>query len=152
SKLLAPNNRDKLRLMLGDDAANELIGTLEQEKYLAEKVPVVLPNYNTGASGQTRAQRQLMFEAPQVNALSHWVPQLDLTNPLHVIPPALRPGTVAQDVATARAARIPPSLVPILLTPEPQVGDLVNAITGEGRRMNRVNSLVSRLAARPAQF
>jgi hypothetical protein len=150
-KLLSPNNQAKMRIMFGDQAADELIGTLRSEGEFADRLPAIVPNWNTGASGQTRAQRAQLF-APQENALSHWMPGLDLTNPLRVIPQALRPGTVAQDFATARAGRIPPSLVPILLTPQAQVPDVANAILQEGRRLASVNRAVSQYVARPGQF
>ncbi|HLH92064.1 MAG TPA: hypothetical protein VKX28_26830 [Xanthobacteraceae bacterium] len=150
-KLLSPNNQAKMRIMFGDQKADELIGTLQQEKDFADRLPAVIPNWNTGASAQTRAERMQMF-APPTNALSSWTPGLDLTNPLHVVPSALRPGTVAQDFAMARAGRVPPSLVPILLTPQAQVPDVADAIMSEGNRLAKTSSLVRNYVARPAQF
>ena len=150
SKLLAPNNQAKLRIMLGPQA-DELIDTLKSEKDFSDRLPSIIPNYNTGASGQTRAERQKMF-APAENALASWVPELSLTNPLNLVPAAARPGAVAQDFASARAGSIPPSLVPILLASQQDVPSTAAAIMREGQRMTNVNRLASKLAGRPVHF
>lgn len=150
-KLLAPNNQDKMRLMLAGNpgAADDLIATLESERHLARNLPAVIPNMSTGASGQTRTERGRLF-APAPAA--SWLPDVDLTHPLNMIPASMRAGNVLQDFANARAARVAPALAPILLTPQPQIGDLVNALSQEGRRMANVNSLVSRYVATPMHF
>jgi len=151
SKLLAPNNQEKLRLMLSHQpgAADQLIDTLHSEKYLADKAPSIIPNMNTGASGQTRAERRAMFDVPASRA-ADWVPELDITHPLNLIPRPLHVGNVLEDIRGARAARVAPALAPIMLTPQgPKMDALINALRTEGIRQSAVNSTSRRYLANP---
>lgn len=84
--MLAPNNQEKIRLMMGNNAAaDELIGALKSEKHLSEKAMDVLGNNATGASNVSRAERKniLMPEAAK-----EW--GLDLQKPATYLPPSVR--------------------------------------------------------------
>jgi hypothetical protein len=135
SKLLAPNNQKKMRLMLGDQAAEELIGTLTQEKYLADRLPAVVPNMSTGASGQTRMERRNLFAPPQIPSVE-W----NLLSP-STYPGAhhLNPRNVMQSIINDRYARTAPALAKTMLTQQgPGMDDLIAALTSERARLDRV--------------
>lgn len=93
NKLLAENNQNKIRMMLGYGPGQRLIDTLNQEKYLADQAKYVMPKSGSPTAGRTQAANAL--EAPPI---PHWNPSL--TEPLSFIPPswidAIRPSTVLQ--------------------------------------------------------
>lgn len=141
NKLLATNNQKKLRLLLGDAQAEKLITTLQQEGHLAEKTSAILPNMNTGASGETRAQRRKMFDAPE---LPSWFDKLEVTKPATWIPPSLSPHNVLQSFANDRAARAAPALSPLMTTPSgPRMDHLISALTAERDRVAGVHSTMA---------
>ena len=93
NKFLAPNNQEKLRLLIGDKRAKALIDILEQQSFLSGHAKYVNPRAGSPAAPRTAAANAL--EAPP---LPHW--NRNLTQPLSFIPPswidALRPSTVLQ--------------------------------------------------------
>lgn len=129
NKLLAPNNQDKLRLMLGQGRAQDLIDSLNQETYLAGQAQYVRPQAGSATGGRTRAGNAL--DAPP---LPHWNP--NLAEPLSFIPPswidALRPSTVLQGSRDATYAGARQQLPSVLLGRGPTLDDLLADIRAEG--------------------
>lgn len=84
--MLAPNNQEKIRLMMGNKAAaDELIGALKSEKHLSEKAMDVLGNNATGASNVGRAERKNMLMPEPAKEYG-----LDLQKPATWLPPSIR--------------------------------------------------------------
>ncbi len=93
NKFLAPNNQAKLRLLIGDDRAQQLVDTLEQQQYLSGQAQYVNPR-----AGSPTAPRSAAIGALEAPQLREWSPKI--TEPLSLIPPswieALRPSTILQ--------------------------------------------------------
>lgn len=84
--MLAPNNQEKIRLMMGNKAtADELINSLRSEKHLSEKAMDVLGNNATGASNVGRAERKNMLMPEPAREYG-----LDLQKPATWLPPSVR--------------------------------------------------------------
>ena len=84
--MLAPNNQEKIRLMMGNPAqAEELINSLKSEKHLSEKAMDVLGNNATGASNVGRAERKNML---MPEPAKEW--GLDLQKPATWVPRSIR--------------------------------------------------------------
>lgn len=82
NQMLAPNNQEKIRLVMGDkNRADELIKTLQQEKHIGDKTQAVIGGSQT--SGNTGARENL--RAPTVEPWG-----FDLTKPATWLPPSLR--------------------------------------------------------------
>jgi hypothetical protein len=115
NRLLATNNQEKLRLLLGDQPANNLISTLRQQEFLGEQARYVNPRAGSPTAGRMQAAGAL--EAPP---MGHWDPSL--SRPLSWVPPAwvdaLRPSTVIQGGRNASYAGARQQIAPALLTPE----------------------------------
>jgi hypothetical protein len=128
NKFLAPNNQDKLRLILGDQRANDLIRTVEQQDYLAGQAKYVNPR-----AGSPSAPRTAAIEALEAPAGGKWNPSL--TQPLSFIPPkvidALRPSTILQGSREATYAGARQQIVPALLARGNALSDLIRAIREE---------------------
>jgi hypothetical protein len=129
NKFLAPNNQEKLRLMLGDAKAQTLIDTMQQQEYLSGQSRYVNPRAGSPTAPRTAAMNAL--EAP---AIPHWNPSL--TEPLSIIPPAwvdaLRPSTVLQGGRNASYAGARQQLAPLLTQREgPGLSSLLDAIRAE---------------------
>lgn len=149
NKLLAPNNQEKIRLMLihQPGAADELIHTLESEKYLSDRAPAILPNMSTGASGQTRADRRKMFEPPN---LPSWFENVNVTQPATWIPPGLRPHNVLQAYTNERAAQVAPALASVVTQGQgPRMDALINALRAEGNRQATITEAGRKYLANP---
>lgn len=144
NKLLAPNNQDKLKLLLGTADGEALIKSLRHEEYLGNQTANVLGNMQTGASGSMRSERKKMFEAPD---LPSWLEHLDLTKPGSWLPPSMTPHNVLQGIVNARAGQAAPALAPLMVTPQgPQLDAIVNALQAEAARVSNVNRLASPFA------
>lgn len=134
NKLLAPNNQEKIRLMLGDVAGRRLINDLESERVIANVTPAILPNYHTGASAVDRSRRGQLLQPP---TLPEW--DLDLTRPFSWIPPSFKPHNVLQAMISQRAGEVPPRLAPLMVTSEgPQMDALIASLMAERDRVARV--------------
>lgn len=141
--MLAPNNREKIKLML-PRSGDRLINTLEQEGFLAGQQSNVIGNIQTGASGAMRSER--------VNALKpqpsqQWNPSL--TEPLSLIPPhireSFRPTTILDAIKNQNAARANNDLANLItLRPGPRMNDLVQALQGETARRNAIAAQAAR--------
>jgi hypothetical protein len=121
TQLLTPNNQAKMRMMLGDPQANGLINTLQQERYLAEQYPRVVPTPTTGASAESRRAGRELFQPRQVEG---WDP--NLMQPRTWLPPGWGPGDVFQALAAQRARPTAPALAQsVLARPGPAMTDLI---------------------------
>lgn len=146
NKLLAENNQNKLKLLLGHKDGAALIKTLKEEEYLGNQTANVLGNMQTGASGSMRSERKKMFESPQ---LPSWLEHLNVTMPGTWLPPSVMPHNVLQGVINERAGRAAPSLAPLMVTPQgPQLDEIVNALRSESNRISNVNQLAAPWANR----
>lgn len=146
NKLLAPNNQEKLKLLLGDADGRALIKTLKEEEYLGNQTANVLGNLQTGASGSMRSERKKMFDPPQ---LPSWFENIDLAKPASWIPPAVRPHNVLQGIANENAGRAAPALAPLMITQQgPQLDAVVNALRSEAERISNVNRIAAPWANR----
>jgi hypothetical protein len=138
--LLAPNNQEKIRLIVNDPAlAEHLIASLKQEHYLGDKSLDVLGNLATGASASARtARRDALMPEP---TKSDW----DLMKPMTYIPPSIREQFTIAGMANAlkgsRAAKSQRELAEVLTMPNnPTMSDLVDALRNEGARQAKVSN------------
>jgi len=129
NKFLAPNNQDKLRLLLGDNRANDLIKTVEQQDYLAAQAKYVNPR-----AGSPTAPRNAAINALEPPPTPEWNP--NITQPLSFIPPAavdaMRPSTILQGGRQAAYASARQQIAPLLLARGNALADAINAIGQEG--------------------
>lgn len=129
NKFLAPNNRQKLALSIGQQRADNLISTLEQQRFLSDQAKYVDPR-----AGSPTAPRTAAMEALEPPALSAWSP--NLTQPLSFIPPswidAIRPSTVLQGGRNASYAGARAQIAPLLTqTAGPRLSALLDSIRSE---------------------
>lgn len=97
-KLLAQNNQDKIRLMLGNTRlADDLIDTLKQQKFLSEQYTNIVPNLNTGASTVSRGERKNMLMPEPAR---EW--GFDVTKPVTYMPPSWREQFTIAGLTNAR--------------------------------------------------
>lgn len=133
AKLLAPNNQEKLRLLLGDKRADKIIDALKSEEFLAGQHTNVIGNLQTGASGEMRKARR---ENMMMQATPEW--GFDLQKPGSWLPPswreAIRPGNVIGAYRAEKHQKSLNKLADVMMTPEPQMDDLVLAIRNEAAR------------------
>lgn len=144
NKLLAPNNQEKMRLLLGEDKAKKLIQTMEQEKFLGEQ------HQNISGGSQTTPKKERV-DALKPAALPHYNPSL--VEPFSLIPPhvreALRPSTIIDAWRGQHAASTVNKLADLMVTPSgPKMDDLISAIHKEAMRRSAVNAKSSLLANR----
>ena len=90
NKFLAPNNQEKLRLLIGDRRAKDLIDTLEQQSYLSGQAKYVNPRAGSPTAPRTAAMNAL--EAPPLPDRNP-----NLTQPLSFIPAKFRSCSSAFD-------------------------------------------------------
>lgn len=134
NKLLAPNNQDKMRLMLGKAKADEMIKSLGSEKFLKEQSQDVV--HGT----QTTPKRERV-DALTPRPLPEWNP--DIAKPLTWMPPSwihgMRPSTVLDAWRGVHSADTMNQLAHAVTTPAgPQMNDLIAALTAESNRAARV--------------
>lgn len=138
NKLLAPNNQEKIRLLIGDrKVADELIDMLKTEKHLGDKTLLVLGNRATGASNVERGEIKNML---MPNPAREW--GFDLQKPGTWAWPALRDQFSIAGMTNARRAdkhnKANNQLSHILTMPnDPSMEDLVLALQREGTRQQQ---------------
>lgn len=130
NKLLAPNNQDKIRLMLGKVKADEMIKSLGAEKFLKEQSQDVVH----GSQTTPKKERVNALTPP---ALPEWNP--NLTQPLTWMPPSwthqMRPSTVLDAWRGVHSADTNNQLAGAVTTPNgPRMNDLIAALMAEGNR------------------
>lgn len=152
NKMLAPNNQEKIKLLIGDDRGGDLIKSMKQEKFLSEQDQ----NIRGGSQTTPKKDRVDALKAPQT---PEWNP--NLTQPLSLIPPhileQLRPSNIADAWRGRAYGRAHEQLAPLLTTPEgPQLQDLIAALQAESarrgaiaNRSNRTGNALSALVAIP---
>jgi hypothetical protein len=128
NRFLAPNNQEKLKLLIGDQRAKQLLDTLGQQQYLSGQAKYVNPR-----AGSPTAPRSAAMNALEAPPLPEWNP--NVTQPLSFIPPswldALRPSTVLQGGRQAAYANARQQIVPGLLAQGPELNALLAAIRQE---------------------
>lgn len=134
NKFLAPNNQEKLRLLLGEKKAAKLIKSMEQEKYLSEQTQ----NVAGGSQTTPKAERVNALKPPQ---FPEWNP--DITKPLTLIPPhvleQLRPSNIVDAWRGRAYGRAHEQLAPLLTTREgPMLQDLIEGIRAESTRRGNI--------------
>jgi hypothetical protein len=141
-RFLAPNNQEKLRLLLGRQRADELIRTVEQQAYLGQQAQYVNPRAGSATAGRTQAASRL--EAP---ALGHWDPSV--SRPFSWLPPgwidALRPSTVLQGGRNASYAGARQQLPSALLARGGRLDEFLTGVQAE-------NAARAQVARRGAQI
>lgn len=130
NKFLAPNNIEKLELVLGKDRAKALIDSMHQEKFLKDQ------SQNVVHGSQTTPKRERV-DALRTSPLPEWNP--NLTQPLSWLPPAmldqLRPSNVIDAWRSQGNNKAMNQLSQLVTMPEgPQMNDLIAALAGESRR------------------
>jgi len=136
NKMLAQNNQEKMRLLLGKAKANDLIKTMEQEKYLGEQ-------YQNVSGGSQTTPKKERVDALKPTALPQYNP--DLAQPLSLIPPhireALRPSTILDAWRGMKSAATVNKLAPLMVTEAgPKMNDLISAIHQEAMRRTAANA------------
>lgn len=142
NKMLAPNNQEKMRLLLGDEKAGKLIDTMKQEKFLGEQRDNIV-----GGSQTTPKKERINALMPGHGAA--WNP--NIAEPLSWIPPSVREGMRPSSIVDAWRAQRHGSAVnqlgSLVTTPEGAGLDaLLAAISKEGRRRSRVENIISPFA------
>jgi hypothetical protein len=145
-KLLASNNREKLRLLLGNDRADILVHDLESERFLSAQDQNV-----RGGSQTTPKKERVNALAPSL--LADWNP--DFMRPLSWIPPhimeQLRPTTMIEGARAQRHANALQQLSEAVTTNRPQdIRDLIRAISDEQARGAATNASAGRYGSRAA--
>jgi hypothetical protein len=132
-RLLATNNQKKLRMLIGDDPADNLIAELKSERYLAAQ------DQNVRLGTQTTPKKE------RVNALlPPDLPEYNpsLSQPLSWIPPsareALRPTTIIEGSRAAQHEAARNALAPILVQPNQFSSTFLQAVLDEAVRRGDV--------------
>lgn len=135
AKMLAPNNQEKLRLLIGNKKeADQFIKSLEQEQFLAARHGDVIGNPNTGASNAGRQERKNML-MPEPARVS----DLHLQKPITWIPKFIRDEFTISGMTNARRGdrynTANNQLAHLLTMPNgPQMVDLIRGLSNEEAR------------------
>jgi hypothetical protein len=129
NKFLAPNNQEKLQLLLGRQRAGDLMQTIEQQSYLGQQAQYVNPRAGSATAGRTQAAKAL--DAPP---LGHWSQQFNLLKPGTYLPPSwiheFLPSTILQGGREAGYAAARQQLAPVLTSR--RIDDIVSALQAQG--------------------
>lgn len=144
NKLLAPNNRKKMELLLGKDKADDLLHTMEQEYYLGNQYQNVV-----GGSQTTPKKERVNAMLPPPSL--PWNP--DFTQPLTWVPPSWREGMRPSNIAAAwrgqKYMEAANQLAPLISIPAsaPEFRPLVKAIRQEAQRRAAVENAAARVGS-----
>lgn len=130
NKLLAPNNQEKLRLLLGDDKkADALIQSLKQEHYLGTQ------DTNVRGGTQTTPKRERL-DALKAEPVEPW--NWKLNEPMSYLPPKMRESMTLHHIINGwkdqNAQSTMDQLAPFLTKQGPEVVPALRAILAEGQR------------------
>lgn len=126
NKILAPNNQEKIKLLLGEERGQKLIDSMEQEKFLKEQ------SQNVVGGSQTTPKKE-RTQALQPLPGAGW--DLDIARPGSWLPPPFRPSAMADAMRGARTGTAMNQLGGLITTPEgPQLNHLLAAIQQEANR------------------
>jgi hypothetical protein len=130
NKILAPNNQEKMRLLLGDAKAEKLIQSMHQEKYLGDQAQNIV-----GGSQTTPKKERIGALLP--GQMPDWNP--NLAQPLTWLPPSwidqMRPSHIIDAWRGQQHGQAVNQLASLLTTREgPQLDNLLSALTQETRR------------------
>lgn len=135
NKLLAPNNQEKLALLIGDKGvSDELVASLRQEHHISNKTMDVMGNNATGASNVSRAERKDLLMPDPAREYG-----LDLTKPVTWIPPSIRDQFTVHGMVNARRGqrynKANNELAHLLTQPNsPAMAALIDALRNESAR------------------
>lgn len=130
NKFLAPNNVEKIELMLGKTKAEKLVKQMEQEKFLKEQ------SHNVSGNSQTTPKKERV-NALGLNPMAEYNP--NLVQPLSWLPPSwveqMRPSNVIDAWRGQKHGSTLNQLAEAVTTPEgPKMNDLIAALVAEGQR------------------
>lgn len=132
NKMLAKNNQDKMRLLLGPQKADDLIRTMRQEKFLGDQAQNVV-----GGSQTTPKRERIDALVPPPTRPMNF----NVTQPATWVPHSMLPHSIADAWRGQRHATALNQLAPLITTPEgPALDRLLDAISKEGRRRSRVEN------------
>lgn len=136
NKLLAPNNQEKIKLILGKKDGEELIDRMQQLKYLGNQKQTVM------GGSQTESNRSAVqnLQPPKGEP---W--NFNLTSPGSYFPPNLRegmrPGSVMDAWRKQRYGDADNQLAKILTTPEgPELDLLLKSLRSEASRRQKISA------------
>lgn len=149
NKMLAPNNQAKMRLLLGQQRANELIESMTREKFLKEQTSGIVH----GTQTTPKKERVDALKPPP-----HSVPNFNLTAPATWIPTGWSPSEVLHAARSQRHADAVNQLAGVVTRPDDSGMDhLLAAISAEASRRQRndtvaggVGNLLSTILSGPA--
>ncbi len=134
NKMLAPNNQEKIQLIMGDKArADDLIATLKREKYLGDKTQAVIGGSQTAGNLGNRD----MLRAPVVEPWG-----IDITKPGTFLPPSWRDQFTYAGMRNAQIGsnyeRAKNELAHLITQPNgPSLPALVDALRNEAARQSK---------------
>ena len=136
NKVLAPNNQEKIRMMLGKKDGDELIDRMKSLKYLGDQKQTVM------GGSQTESNRSAV-QALQPAPAQPW--DINIAQPMSIVPPGIREGLRPTNVMEAwrkqRYGDADNQLAGLLTTPEgPQLDLLLKALTSEARRRSQTKA------------
>lgn len=139
--LLAENNQDKLRLLLGHQRADNLINSLESEVAIRNQTQNV-----TGGSQTTPKKERTNAILPAPSEMGY-LSNINVTKPASFIPEWMKPQTILEGARAERHARAYQQMAPLLTRrmSEPQFNDLVNSLLAERARGDAQNRLLGRV-------
>jgi hypothetical protein len=128
-RLLASNNQAKLKMLIGNKPADELIASLQSERFLTAQ------DQNVRGGSQTTPKKERV-NALMPSELPEYNPSL--SQPLSWIPPsareALRPTTIIEGSRAAQHEAARNALAPILVAPGQAVPNFLRAVLDEATR------------------
>lgn len=141
NKLLAPNNQDKMKLMIGDQKGSKLVDALQQEKFLKEQ------SQNIAHGSQTTPKKERV-DSLAMTPMPEW--NLIATEPTSWLPPSwintMRPSHALEAERAVRHESAMNQLAHVITTPEgPKMNDLIIAIMQEAARQSRVSGVANAL-------
>lgn len=136
NKLLAPNNQEKMKLILGRKDGEELIDRMKSLKYLGDQKQTVM------GGSQTESNRSAVQNL-QPPAREPW--GFNVTQPQTILPPGMRegmrPGSVMDAWRKQRYGDADNQLAKILTTPEgPQLDLLLKSLRSEASRRQAISA------------
>lgn len=141
--LLAHNNQDKIRLLLGHQPADRLIHSLESEVNVRNQTQNV-----TGGSQTTPKKERTNALLPTPSEMGY-LSNINVTKPASFIPEWMKPQTIMEGARAERHANAYRQVAPLLLRNmnNPRFDELVDSLLAEGARGQNQNRLLERLGS-----
>lgn len=135
NKILAPNNREKMELLLGKKKADELVKSMEQEAFIGDK-------YQNVVGGSQTTPKLKRAEALQAAPMPQW--DFDFAKPGTYLPPSWREQFTPHGIVNAwrgqAAGNAVNQLAPLMVTPmsHPSMPALIRSLQAEATRRGAV--------------